>query len=1079
VRLLCTLLILICTKAVSATHGAYFEANRGQADPSVAFVARGTAYTVLLESHGNAIYCSPVPLNIEFMGGHTPSKIEGEQPLGSVTNYYGGANSDVWQPGVPHFERVRFRGIYPGIDLMWRSQGADLEYEFHADAGADLSRIRMRFTGATHVSVDAQGNLILETPAGRIAHRRPVAWQELHGRRQDVQVALRLTGRTAGLALGPYDHQHPLWIDPVVSYSTYVAGSGYDAGYAIAVDASGGVYITGTSSSYGFPAPGSGVKNHYDAFVMKFNESGTLLYTTILASNANSSGQSIAVDAAGNAYIAGTTEASNFPVTRGAWQTVSTGTQAAFAAKLDPSGNLVYATYIGGAGQTTGTGVAIDSSGNAYISGYTSSAFPTTSGAAQVLYAGGFADAFVVKLNAQGSAALYSTLLGGTGNDEAQAIAVNAAGQACIAGYTDSTSLATYSALQPSPGGEGDVLIACLNAGGSAWTTISYLGGSNLDQAYALDMDAGGNLYVAGTTFSPDFPVTAGVVQPANAGAYDAFVAKLSPGAGSLLYATFLGGSGNDTAAAIAVGSAGDVWIGGYTASMNFPLSGPWQFVPGGRYDGFVSHLSANATALVSSSYMGGAEDDRVLGIGLDSTGLAFVTGSTLSPNFPVTPGAMQTTGPAGMNAFLASISPSGYAISGQVSALGSGPVGGVTVTLSGAPLASVQTDVDGNFLFNSLSGGGTYTVTPSLTNYTFTPSSQTFTNLNANQTADFTASTTHSISGHVTLSGGGPLSGVAVALSGAFSGSAVTDASGYYAFNALAAGTYSVTASLSGYTFNPSSQQFAGLNANQTADFTASVVTPPPPPQTDLIWQDPVSGFSQMWFMGGPQGTTLTGAATITIKNIWRIAAMADFNGDGYPDIVWQDPVSGTSQIWFMGGPQGITLLSAVALSGPNPWHIVAAGDFNRDGHPDLVWQDPVSGWAQIWFMGGPQGITLLNAVNLTLRNPWHIVGCGDFNGDGQPDMLWQDPVSGTVQVWYLTGALGNALLSAVNLATSTSHVVSVADFNHDGHPDVVWQDPVSGASSIWLLGGAQGITQLGTATLSGPNPWRIVAPR
>jgi hypothetical protein len=205
----------------------------------------------------------------------------------------------------------------------------------------------------------------------------------------------------------------------------------------------------------------------------------------------------------------------------------------------------------------------------------------------------------------------------------------------------------------------------------------------------------------------------------------------------------------------------------------------------------------------------------------------------------------------------------------------------------------------------------------------------------------------------------------------------------------------------------------------------------------------------------------------------------MADFNGDGYPDIVWQDPVSGTSQIWFMGGPQGITLLSAVALSGPNPWHIVAAGDFNRDGHPDLVWQDPVSGWAQIWFMGGPQGITLLNAVNLTLRNPWHIVGCGDFNGDGQPDMLWQDPVSGTVQVWYLTGALGNALLSAVNLATSTSHVVSVADFNHDGHPDVVWQDPVSGASSIWLLGGAQGITQLGTATLSGPNPWRIVAPR
>jgi hypothetical protein len=220
-------------------------------------------------------------------------------------------------------------------------------------------------------------------------------------------------------------------------------------------------------------------------------------------------------------------------------------------------------------------------------------------------------------------------------------------------------------------------------------------------------------------------------------------------------------------------------------------------------------------------------------------------------------------------------------------------------------------------------------------------------------------------------------------------------------------------------------------------------------------------------------------GAATITTQNPWRIAAIADFNGDGYPDIVWQYPVSGSSQIWFMTGPQGTTLLQASTFSGPNPWVIVAANDFNEDGHPDLLWQDTVSGFSQIWFLGGPQGITLLSAANLTLQNPWNIVGTSDFNQDGHPDVLWQDPVSGTVQVWYLTGELGNELLSAANLTASTSHVVAVADFSQDGHPDVVWQDPATGASQIELLDGPLGLTELQTVSVSGANPWRIVGPR
>ena len=835
-RLLCALLPLLGIKAAPAAAllsppnvapHFYFETNRGQADPSVAFVARGLGYAVLLQRNGSAVYRFPgveddaPPLSVEFLCRHTRAGLEGEQPLASVTNYYSGRRND-WLPAIPHFERVRFRDIYPGIDLVWRSRGADLEYEFLARAGADPSRIRIRFTGANRISLDDQGNLILETPFGKIRHRPPVAWQEIAGRRQDVAIALRLERNTAGFQLGPYSRHRPLRIDPVLAYSTYVGGAGYDAGYAITTDGSGGVYMTGTTASIGFPAQGSGVNSNNDAFVMKFNESGDLIYTTVLASDGNSSGQAIAADSSGNVYIAGTTEADNFPVTTGAWQTVFGGIADAFAAKLNPAGDLIYASYIGGPGREAGTGIAIDSSGNAYVSGSTSGSFPTTTGAAQTLYGGGFADAFVVKLNSQGSAAVYSTLLGGTGNDEAEAITVDGAGNVCIAGYTDSTNLPVNAAFQPSPGGDGDALVGCLNANGTAWTMVSYLGGSNVDQAYALAIDASGNLYVAGATFSSDFPVTSAVFQPANAGSYDAFLAQLSPGGSTLVYATFLGGSGSDAATALAVGSTGDVWIGGYTNSTNFPVSGAWQPAAGGSFDGFLSHLSPNAAALLTSSYLGGSGDDRVLAIALDpTTGLVFATGSTLSANFPVTPGAMQGAAPAGVNAFLATINPSAYSIYGLVATQAGAPLSGVEVTLSGACAGSTSTDSNGNFFFNNLSGGDTYTFTPTLNGYPFSPPSQTFSTLAANQTANFTAMTGYSISGNIALTGAVPFGGVNVALSGAVNSSTATDVNGNYSFNGLITGTYTVTPSLAASTFSPASVTFSNLTTNQTVDFT------------------------------------------------------------------------------------------------------------------------------------------------------------------------------------------------------------------------------------------------------------------
>ena len=822
-RLFYGTLVLLCSRAALAASlvvaaDSYFEANRGQAGDDMAFVARGPGYTVLVDHGGGTVYrfSGGEWLRVEFPG-HRPNVTGvGEEPLSAVTNYYRAGQQ---LAAIPHFQNIRFHGIYRGIDLIWRSRGAGLEYEFIAQPGADPSFIQVRFGGTHQTSLDAWGNLLLQAPSGSIQHRHPKAWQDIGGRRHSVEVALRIHGNTARFQLGPYDRRRPLRIDPVLTYTTYVGGGGYDAGYAIATDRMGGIYVAGTTGSIGFPALGSGVNGNTDAFVMKFNESGGLVYTTVLASNQNSSAQAIAADGSGNVYLAGTTEATNFPVTSGAWQTVFGGIADAFAAKLNAAGQVIYATYIGGSGQETGTGVAVDPSGNAYVTGYTSASFPTSTGAAQRLYAGGFSDAFLVKLNAAGSSAVYSTLLGGAESDTAEAVAVDTGGHACIAGYTNSTNLAVVSAIQAGPGGEGDALIACLSADGGAWTMVSYLGGSNIDQAFALAIDTGGNLYVAGTTYSVDFPVTPGVFQTINAGGYDAFVAKLSAGGGALVYATYLGGESSDAATTIAVGGVGDVWVGGYTTSTSFPLSGAWQSTEAGSFDGFLTHLSADASTLMTSSYLGGTDDDRVLGVVLDPSGLLFATGSTLSTNFPLTAGALQGAAPTGMNAFLVNVSPSTEMISGQITC-GQTALSGVTMTLSGSQYGSALTNGSGYYSF-TVPAGGPYFVTPSLSGYEFGPQSQSYANLSSNQTANFTATpgTSLTISGQVTVSGNA-IQGVTITLGGSQAGTATTSAAGGFTFTVQSGGAYTLTPAMAGYTFNPVNTAINQPTTSQTANF-------------------------------------------------------------------------------------------------------------------------------------------------------------------------------------------------------------------------------------------------------------------
>jgi len=728
----------------------YFEPNLGQADRSTAFLARGNEYTTLLRWDGAALYhlssrAGGSEVRMELRGGAASVQASGEEPLPSVTRIYRGGACAVSRIEVPQYQIVRAPDVYPGIDMLWRFRGPKLEYEFQVNPGANPGRIELHFSGADGLFISRAGDLVAETPAGALHHRRPVAWQEIAGKREAVEVRFRLNGDIAGFQLGHYDPSLPLWIDPILTYASYVGGAGYDAAYAVALDSAGGIYITGATSSASFSTQSSALRTSQDAFVAKFNPNGSLAYTTILASSADDSGQAIAVDPAGNVYVAGTTNGSDFPATAGAWRTTSGGEQDGFAAKLDPFGNLVYASYIGGPGNDVATGIAIDASGSAYVSGYTASApgFPATAGAPQTVYGGGADDAFLVKLNATGSTALYATLLGGSGADLALAVALGPGGSACVAGYTNSSDLHVLAALQSTPGGEGDALLACINPAGTAWTTVSYYGGSGRDEAYALAIDGAGNIYLAGTTFSADFPASASALQPALAGRYDAFLAKFSPGGYGQVFATLFGGTGSDAATTLAVGSGQDVWIAGYTTSLDFPVVGAWQSSNHGSSDSFVAHVSADGTALLASSYLGGSQDDQIWGMALSAGGLVTVAGATGSTDIPVTAKAFQPAAPGGYNAFLAQIDPhwTGYAISGQVTVSGTAPLAGISVQLSGSATGSATTDASGNFAFTGLLAGGTYIITPSAGGYRFSPPSQTFGNLSADQSAGFVAS--------------------------------------------------------------------------------------------------------------------------------------------------------------------------------------------------------------------------------------------------------------------------------------------------------------------------------------------------
>jgi len=686
---------------VSQTYGKLplgFEANVGQADPHVKFLSRGNGYALFLTST-EAVLQLPTgdsrssseraggadrqpksarhysTLRMKLIGANPKPQIKGLDQLPGKSNYFIGNNPTQWHSDVPNYGKIRYENVYSGVDLVYYGNQRQLEYDFVVAPRAAPDVIRLSFEGADKIEIDSQGGLVLTAGSATVHQRKPRVYQTTDAAQREIPGAYVLNGEhSVTLQLAGYDRTKPLVIDPVLVYSTYLGGTGEEGAEAISVDAFGNAYVTGYTLSSDFPTASalqSTPGGDRDVFVAKLNAAGSaIVYSTFLGGSHYEEAADLAVDSSGNVYVTGVTSSSDFP-TANSFQPISDNGAAtrngdAFVTKLNATGSaLIYSTYLGGSFQDWGNGIAVDSVGNAYVTGVTYSAdFPHPNSLQP-----NFGGIFVAKLNAGGTALAYS-FRWASEFDKGSAIAVDASGSAYVTGYAG-CGFQTVNALQPTCGGTGpygDAFVAKLNPAGSAFVYWTYLGGSNEDEGSSIKVDGDGNVYVAGSTASTDFP-TVNALQSSFGGGppyapFDVFVAKLNPTGSTLVYSTYLGGSRVERAGRMAVDSSGEVYVTGFTSSYDFPLANalqPTLSCNGSDVDAFVVKLNPTGTALVYSTYLGGTDADvgfpTSAAVAVDRSGAAYVTGLTYSSNFPTTSGALQPISGGAADAFVTKIS--------------------------------------------------------------------------------------------------------------------------------------------------------------------------------------------------------------------------------------------------------------------------------------------------------------------------------------------------------------------------------------------------------------------------------------
>ncbi|MBF0316602.1 MAG: SBBP repeat-containing protein [Nitrospirae bacterium] len=977
-----------------------FEQNEGQTLPSYNYVARGQGYTMFLKSDGIVMALIPSMekttnnkrnhqntnpakkhkvdvVSIKFAGNVKLPELTALDALEGKSNYLIGSSEEKWLSNVTAYRRIKYTGLYPGIDLVLYGNQQEIEYDFVVQPMADLKKIALKINGTISVKINNSGDIVMRTHGGEMLMRKPRIYQEIDGGKKPVNGTYVIKNNhtktiTISFKVDDYNKRLPLVIDPVLQYSTYLGGSSGDQALAIAVDTLGYAYVTGKTISLDFPIVNqyhnSYNGDYYDAFVSKFSRDGSsLIYSTYIGGNRDDEAKGITVDTNANTYITGSTYSQDFPIVN-PFQTSLHGWVDAFVAKLSSDGtSLMYSTYFGGSGNDEANAIAVDSGGNAYITGYTYSTDLPVNNAYQSDIAG-YNDAFVTKFSTSGTYIPYSTYLGGTAEDEATSIAVDSNGSAYITGFTSSTNFPTTSGPFQAVHGGGtyDAFVTKLSATGSPLFS-TYVGGNGSDRAKGIAVDTNSNVYITGSTASTNFPVTATATQGALKGMTDAFVTKLASSGLTLSYSTYLGGSNIDAANAIAADKNGNISVTGETASTDFPTLNPYQKTNGGFYDAFMARftITTDSYNLHFSTCLGGSADDKATAITVDQSGDAYLCGHTASTNFPVTRSMQPNFTP---------------------------PVKDTDLAID-AFVAKIRFK-----LYRS--------------------------DFNADGNSDILWQNTATGQLYVWLING-------------------TD---FYSGDTPA-------------TVSDPNWQYRGKG-----DFNADRMT-------DVLWQNTATGQLIIWFMDGAKIQSVGNLATLGDQS-WQIKGFADFDGDGNTDILWQNSVSGEVGIWFIDGTSIVRTASLGTVS--SQWQIKASEDFNGNDKADVLWQNTATGQLAIWSMDGAK-ISSIGNLATVAGSAWQIRTTADFNADGRSDILWQDSTSGQLYIWLIDGA---TIIGGGPPAVMTDpnwQLKAVNDFNNDNKADMLWFNTSTGEVYIWLMDGAYISSGGSPATVGANSSWQI----
>jgi len=652
-----SLVFLTAALAAAARLPVAFEPNRGQEPGPADFIVHSPGAALTLRA-GRAEWISrEARVAVVFESARRSVRGQGEEQLPGVVNYLIGNQPSEWRKNIPTYARVRYHELYPGIDVVYYVRDGRLEYDVVLAPGADPGRIRLRVEGADALRLDDAGDLVIATAGGELRQHCPVIYQESNGTRRPVAGAYQLRGREVRFALAAYDRSRPLVIDPALTWSSYLLPTSGSTtalnaqASSVALDSAGNVYMTGTLLT-------TGPIN--EAFVAKLTPTGTLAFEAFIGgAGGNSDGYAIAVDAAGDIYLAGDTTSASFPADATYVYPYPGYSQEAFVMELTGTGNIVFSHYFGGSGGNAIYGLALDSSDNVYVVGATNSPdMVVTTGTKE---AGGV-DAFVAAFAAATGQLGYSTYLGGAGDDYGNAIAVDTQGDAFVTGSTNSSNFPVAgSPFQSTLKGGTDAFAAKIGGGGGAVIYATYLGGSANDEGNGIAVDPSGAVYVTGDTASTDFPIVKpGAFQSTYGGATDAFVTRLAGSGQTLLYSTYVGGSGADVGYAVTIDSVGNAYITGTTSSTNYPVTGDaFQSTSQGPTNALVTALNSTGSSLLYSSYLGGNNSAPTPTGGTNygdyGTSLArncvdglVVAGATSSTNFPTTSGAVTPAFPGG-----------------------------------------------------------------------------------------------------------------------------------------------------------------------------------------------------------------------------------------------------------------------------------------------------------------------------------------------------------------------------------------------------------------------------------------------